>query len=105
MIRQARQQAFQVVNTTLIDLYWRVGEYISHKMETAVWGEGVVDQLAKYIARQHPEIKGFTRANLFRMRQFFEIYQHDEKVAPLVRQLSWTQQLAHPQPMQAARRA
>ena len=26
MIQQARQQVFQVVNTTLIDLYWHVGE-------------------------------------------------------------------------------
>jgi DUF1016 N-terminal domain len=54
LIRSARQRAFQAVNTELIDLYWRVGEYISRKLEAAAWGEGVVDQLAEYIARQHP---------------------------------------------------
>lgn len=93
MIRQARQQAFQMVNTVLVDLYWRIGEYISRKVETAAWGESVVDQLAEYIAQQHPELKGFTRANLFRMRQFFDIYQNDKNVAPLVRQLPWTHNL------------
>lgn len=93
MIQQARQQAFQAINTTLIDLYWRIGEYISRKMETAAWGESVVDQLAEYINQEHPDIKGFTRRNLFRMRQFFETYRHDEKVAPLVRQLPWTHNL------------
>jgi predicted nuclease of restriction endonuclease-like (RecB) superfamily len=93
LIQQARQQAFQAVNTTLIDLYWRVGAYISRQLETAVWGEGVVDQLARFIAQKHPDLKGFTRPNLFRMRQFFEAYRHDEKVSPLVRQLPWTHNL------------
>jgi len=93
LIQRARQGAFQAVNTELIDLYWRVGEYISRKLEAAVWGEGVVDQLARFIARREPEIKGFTRRNLFRMRQFYDTYQRDKKVAPLVRQLPWTHNL------------
>ncbi len=93
LIQRARQRAFQAVNTELIDLYWRVGEYISRKLETAAWGEGVVDQLARYIARLHPDIRGFTRANLFRMRQFYRTYSADKKVAPLVRQLPWTHNL------------
>ncbi len=93
LIRKARQRALQAVNTELIDLHWRVGEYISRKLETAAWGEGVVEQLAQYIARQHPDLKGFTRPNLFRMRQFYETYRDDEKVSPLVRQLPWTHNL------------
>ena len=39
MIRKARQRAFHAVNTTLIDLYWKVGEYISRKVESAKWGQ------------------------------------------------------------------
>ena len=38
-------------------------------------------------------LRGFTRRNLFRMRQFYATYQGDEKVAPLVRQLPWTHNL------------
>lgn len=45
LIQRSRQQALQSVNTVLVDLYWRVGEYISRKLETATWGEGVVEQL------------------------------------------------------------
>jgi predicted nuclease of restriction endonuclease-like (RecB) superfamily len=93
MIRAARGRALAAVNTTLVDLYWRVGEYISRKLETAAWGEGVIDALADYIADQHPGLNGFTRANLFRMRQFYETYRGDEKVAPLVRQLPWSHNL------------
>ena len=51
MIAAAKQQAFQVVNTTLIDLYWKVGEYLNKKLETSEWGEGVVTQLADYLHR------------------------------------------------------
>ena len=65
------------VNTGLVDLYWRLGEYISRKLQAATWGEGVVDALARYIERHHPNLRGFTRRNLFRMRQFFEAYQGD----------------------------
>jgi predicted nuclease of restriction endonuclease-like (RecB) superfamily len=93
LIERARERAFQAVNTELIDLYWRVGEYISRKLESAVWGDGVVDQLAAYIARHHSDIHGFTRRNLFRMRQFYETYRRNPKVSPLVTQLPWTHNL------------
>src|ERR1035438_5088620 len=93
LIQRARRRAFQAVNTELIDLYWRVGEYISRKLETAAWGEGGGGELARYIARQQHDLKGFTRASLFRMRQFYDTYRSDEKVAPLVRQLSWSHNL------------
>src|SRR5712691_715036 len=93
LIQEARERALRTVNTTLIDLDWQVGEYISRKLESAMWGEAVVDQLAKYIARRHPDIHGFTRASLFRMRQFFETYRGNPIVAPLVRQLPWSHNL------------
>jgi predicted nuclease of restriction endonuclease-like (RecB) superfamily len=93
LIQAARRRAFATVNTVLIDLYWQVGAYLSRKLATAEWGEGVVDQLARYIARRHPDIKGFTRTSLFRMRQFYETYRSSKKVAPLVRQLSWSHNL------------
>ncbi len=92
-IVKARQKAMQTVNTVLIDLYWQIGEYISHKIAHAEWGNGIVEQLAQYLAQTQPGVRGFTRANLFRMRQFYAIYQGDIKVAALLRQLSWTHNL------------
>jgi predicted nuclease of restriction endonuclease-like (RecB) superfamily len=50
----------------------------------------VVSQLAEHLAQTQPGLRGFTRSNLFRMRQFYETYHADEIVAPLVRQLSWS---------------
>lgn len=93
LIDAARARAVSAVNTTLIELYWNIGEYISRKIESADWGEGVVEQLAAHIARKHPGLRGFTRPNLFRMRQFYETYRGDEKVSALLRQLPWTHNL------------
>lgn len=93
LIAMARERATQDVNTALIDLYWKVGEIISYKIEAAEWGDGVVDRLAQFIAHTEPGLRGFTRRNLFRMRQFYEAYRNDSKVSPLVTQLSWTHHL------------
>ena len=88
--RQRAVQAVQAVNTALIELYWQVGQFISRKIAQAEWGDGVVAQLAEHLAQTQPGLRGFTRPNLFRMRQFYEAYQGDEKVSPLVRQLLWS---------------
>lgn len=93
LIASARQQAVQAVNVALIDLYWRVGAIISRKIAAAEWGDGVVSRLAERIALEHPGLRGFTRPNLFRMRQFYETYCGDEKVSALLRQLPWTHNL------------
>ena len=93
LIQAARQRAYQAVNAELVNLYWQVGEYISRKLASAEWGDGVVDELAHYLARTQPGLKGFTRRNLFRMRQFYDIYNGNEIVTPLVTQLPWTHHL------------
>jgi predicted nuclease of restriction endonuclease-like (RecB) superfamily len=93
LIETARKRAYQAINKTLIELYWQVGEYISHKLKAAEWGDGVVDQLAQHLALTQPNLRRFTRRNLFRMRQFYETYQEDKKVSALLTQLPWTHNL------------
>ena len=93
MIQSAKQRAMQAVNTQLVELYWQVGAYISHKLAQAEWGDGVVQQLADYLARTQPGLRGFTRRNLFRMRKFYETYRDEEKVTALLSQLPWTHNL------------
>jgi predicted nuclease of restriction endonuclease-like (RecB) superfamily len=93
LIHGARQRAVQAVNTHLIELYWQVGGYISRKIEKAEWGDAVVSQLAEHLARTQPGLRGFTRRNLFRMRQFYETYRGDEKVSAVLTQLPWTHHL------------
>ncbi|HCF60909.1 MAG TPA: DUF1016 domain-containing protein [Myxococcales bacterium] len=93
LIEAARARGYQVVNTVLVGHYWELGEYISRKIASAEWGDGVVEELATDLARRYPGIRGYTRPNLFRMRQFYEAYRLNRKVSPLVRQLPWTHHL------------
>lgn len=94
LIQQARQRAVASVNRELIDLYQKVGGYISQKIEASEWGDSTVTQLADYLQKQHPDLKGFSRRGLYRMRQFYEAYREvPEIVSPLVTQLSWTHHL------------
>ena len=93
LIRAARQQAARAVNTELIELYWRIGDYLHRKIESDGWARGTVVQLAAHIAQREPGLRGFSPQNLWRMRQFFVAYRGDPKLSPLVRVLPWTHNL------------
>jgi predicted nuclease of restriction endonuclease-like (RecB) superfamily len=93
LIESARQRAFQSVNTALIDLYWQVGEYISHRIAEDGWGKGTVTALAAYIEKWHPGLRGFSPQNLWRMLQFFEAYRDTPKLSSLLRELPWSSNL------------
>ena len=94
MIQQTKANVISIANTALIDLYWKVGKYISDKLIVSEWGDGVVKQLAEYIEKTSPDVKGFSDKNLWRMKQFYETYcDADEKLSPVVRQIGWTNNL------------
>jgi predicted nuclease of restriction endonuclease-like (RecB) superfamily len=53
----------------------------------------VVTELANFIQTQEPEIKGFSDKNIWRMKQFYETYKDFPKLSPMVREISWTNNL------------
>ena len=94
LIKQSRTNAIKAVNAELINLYWNIGEYISNKIELSEWGDSVVTELAKFIQSHEPEIKGFSDKNLWRMKQFYETYKAFPKLSTLLREISWSHNLA-----------
>ena len=93
IIENARENAYRKVNEELILMYQNVGRFLSEQSKKASYGDGYIDSLASFIQEQFPGIKGFNRRGLYRMKQFFELYDGNEKVSPLVTQLSWTNHL------------
>jgi predicted nuclease of restriction endonuclease-like (RecB) superfamily len=89
-IDAARARAIAAVNTTLIDLYRSIGEFISVKIASDGWGKGTVAALAEAIRRRYPNSRGYSAQNLWRMRQFFESYRDQPKLSALLRELNWT---------------
>lgn len=53
----------------------------------------MVKELANFIQTHEPEIKGFSDKNIWRMKQFYETYKDFPKLSPLVREISWTNNL------------
>jgi predicted nuclease of restriction endonuclease-like (RecB) superfamily len=90
LIKTAQQKVIATANQELIKLYWSVGKYISDRLATSEWGQKTIEQLAAFIQSQEPELKGFEKRNLYRMRQFYETYPNPEIVSSLLTQLSWT---------------
>lgn len=80
LIKQARSNAIKQVNIELINLHWQVGAYISSKVANAVWGNKTVTELATHIEKHHPDLKGFTRRNLYNMKLFYEAYSPSLKI-------------------------
>ena len=93
IIDNARSRAMKAVNAELIQMYWSVGAYLSELCSASSFGDKIIDEVAAYIAQENPNIKGFNRRGLYRMKQFYETYKDDEFVTPLVTQISWTNHL------------
>jgi len=93
LIVSSRQKVSSQINTTIIELYWDIGKYISIKTSEENWGKGVVEELSAFILQNDPTIKGFTSRSLWRMKQFYETYFQNKKLSPLVTQISWTNNL------------
>lgn len=89
-IRKAKQNAIHQVNTVLIDLYWEIGKTISQKVQQEKWGKSVVQELALHIKKSDPTSRGFSDKNLWRMKQFYETYHQNKKLASLAREIPWT---------------
>ncbi len=94
IISQSRQNALKKVNEELIQMYWKVGEYLSTESTKALFGDAYIDTVAEEIQNAFPGIKGFNRRGLYRMKKFYETYVDDEFVTTLLSQISWSNHLA-----------
>ncbi|MGM9508871.1 PDDEXK nuclease domain-containing protein [Larkinella sp. GY13] len=90
LIQEARQRAFQAVNSELVMLYWTIGEYVHQQVTSNAWGKSVVKELADFIQQSEPNVKGFSSQNLWRMKQFYETYKDYPKLSALLREITWT---------------
>lgn len=93
IIENAKGRALKAVNAELINMYQEVGKYLSDLCSKSSFGDKVIDEVAAYITKSAPTIKGFNRRGLYRMKQFYETYKDDEFVSAMLTQISWTNHL------------
>ena len=83
LITEARNRVYVKANSELVLLYFNVGEIVSRKVNAGNWGENTVQQLADFIQSKMPNLSGFNRRGLYRMKQFFELYTPESDVFKL----------------------
>ncbi len=89
-IRSTQIKAAFSVNEKMIQLYWYLGKMMEEKIQESHWGEGIIKRIASDLKTEFPHLSGFSRSNLFCMRQFYCFYCHaDIKVQQLVGQIPW----------------
>jgi predicted nuclease of restriction endonuclease-like (RecB) superfamily len=91
LITSSRQRLAGAVNAELTRLYWSVGQRLASDVlggERAQYGGRLMARLGQQLAQEFG--RGFEAKNLRRMVQFAQAFPDPEKVASLMRQLSWT---------------
>ena len=71
-IEQSKLRAFTAINKALLHAYWNIGKELS---ENSAYGKSVVEKLSRDLRLKYPEAKGYSVANLWNMKRFYEIYQ------------------------------
>ena len=85
--RKSQIKAAVKVNTELLRFYWSLGEDIVKKQVEKRYGAGIMDILCRDLQAEFPNISGFSRRNLFYIKEFYLLYyQQIEKVPQVVAQ-------------------
>jgi len=92
-VRSAQYTALKAVNTELVGLYWDIGRMIVERQRDAEHGTAIAEQLSNDLRTEFPGIRGFSRRNVFYMKEFYLLYRDDKRVQPLVAQIGWTHNL------------
>lgn len=89
-VQQAQLQAARNSNSVLIELYWELGKEITQREKEFEYGESFIEKVAVDLKHEFPDIKGFSRRNLYRIRQWYSYFLENSGVVPtLVAQLPW----------------
>ena len=88
-LKKAQIKAALAANSELIKFYWQLGTALIDKQKAFKWGDHFLDQFSADMRQAFPQMQGFSKRNLQRMRQFAEHYP-DLLIAPqAVAQLPW----------------
>lgn len=90
LINKKQYQVLKLMNAETINLYWEIGDEIYRQQQEKGWGKSIVQVLSNELQKEFPGAKGYSAANLWRMRNFYLTYCESEKLAPLVREISWS---------------
>jgi predicted nuclease of restriction endonuclease-like (RecB) superfamily len=94
-LKAAQIRATVAVNTELITFYWWLGQRIVEEQTGQQWGDYVLKRLAHDLKIAFPDMNGFSRTNLYRIRAFYLAWREAGEFVPqAVGQIPWGQNVA-----------
>ncbi|MCT4614304.1 MAG: PDDEXK nuclease domain-containing protein [Marinifilaceae bacterium] len=89
-IKKSQVNIAYSINAELIQLYWEIGKDIVEKQKNSNWGSKFIEQVATELKIEFPSIKGFSRRNLYAIRQWYCFFSEKYAIVPQhVAQLPW----------------
>jgi len=89
-IQSARNKLAFSINSQVLELYWEIGRDISEKQQKSGWGSNFVEKVAEELKQDFPEIKGFSRRNIYAILQWYRFYSEKYQFVPqVVAQIPW----------------
>lgn len=70
LVASAQLRAQQAANSAMVEMYWAIGATILQQQAQEPWGTKVLQRLAADLKTSFPNMRGFSRSNLFYMRSF-----------------------------------
>ncbi len=83
IVALAKSKAALSVNEHLLLMYWQLGQMIVEKQKQHLWGDAVIEQLSSDLQKAFPEMKGFSRTNLFNCKKIFLFYSNTKVQQPV----------------------
>lgn len=81
-------------NSTMVLLYWDIGQRILEKQANEGWGSRIIDRLSLDLCHAFPGMKGFSPRNLKYMRAFANAWPKYIIVQEVLAQLPWYHNIA-----------
>lgn len=92
ILDQARGKTRSAVNAAMVEAYWLIGQRIVEEEQQgqfkAGYGKRLIEDLSKALTTDFG--KGFSYANLYNCRQFYQTFPDQENLYTLCRELSWS---------------
>lgn len=91
--KQSQIKAAVKVNRELLLFYWSLGKDIVEMKAESRWGSKLIDALSADLRAMLPNIKGFSRTNLFYVIKFYKLYAEIEIVPQVGGQLKTSSEI------------
>lgn len=81
-VQSAQTKVALSINLAVLELYWEIGKEIELKLESANWGTKIIEQISIDLMLEFPNIKGFSKRNIYAMMQWYSFYSKNPSIVP-----------------------